>query len=68
MNENGVETRYDAECGLYVAVAPGDNFCTAFGKTPEEARARLELARSLWFDKDGKPLCGPECLCQHPAG
>lgn len=56
-----IETRYDRRFGVYVAVAPDRNYCTGFGKTAEEARARLELAVALWFDSEGRPRCGPEC-------
>ncbi len=51
-----VETRYDESLGMYVAVAPDRCYCTGLGKTPEEARARLELAISLWFDSEGGRL------------
>lgn len=54
MNAYEVETRYDQRLGMYVAVAPNRYYCTGFGKTPQEARARLELAVSLWFDSDGR--------------
>jgi predicted RNase H-like HicB family nuclease len=53
MSANEVETRYDEHIGMYIAVAPKQNYCTAFGRTPEEALARLELAVSLWFDSEG---------------
>lgn len=56
-----VETRYDEELGLHVAVAPDLYFCTGLGATPEEALARLEMGITLWFDDEGGPLCGPEC-------
>ena len=58
MSAKKVETRYDQRLGMYVAVAPDWSFCTGFGKTPEEAHARLQLAVSLWFDSEGGPLCG----------
>ncbi len=58
MSAKKVETRYDQRFGMYVAVAPDRSFCTGFGKTPEEARARLELALALWFDSEGGPLFG----------
>lgn len=58
MSATNVETRYDERLGMYVAVAPNQSYCTGFGKTAEEARARLELAISLWFDSEGELLCG----------
>ena len=53
MSANRIETRYDERLEMYVAVAPNRAYCTGFGKTPEEARARLEFAISLWFDSEG---------------
>ena len=53
MSAYRIETRYDERFGMYVAVAPDQAYCTGFGKTPEEARARLEFTISLWFDSDG---------------
>ena len=58
MSAYKVETRYDQRLRMYVAVAPNRNYCTGFGKTLEEAHARLELAVSLWFDSEGAPLLG----------
>ncbi len=63
MREIEIDLRFDESLGSYVAVAPSLHYCTAFGKTPEEARERLELARRLWFDSEGRPRCGPECGC-----
>lgn len=57
MSDVRIEIRYDERFGSYLAVAPERYNCTGVGKTPEEARARLELALSLWFDADGAPLC-----------
>ena len=68
MSEFRIETHYDETCGLHVAVAPSRNFCTGFGKTPEEARVRLEQAISRWFDSEGNPRCGPECGREGPTG
>lgn len=62
--ETEIQIRYDKINKMYVAVAPGLNYCTAFGETPEEARANFDLARSLWFDAEGRPLCGPDCCGQ----
>ena len=59
MGRKRIETRYDERFGMYVAVAPEQSFCTGLGKTPEEARRRLELAISLWFDPEGGRLREP---------
>ena len=45
--------------GMYVAVAPDRSYCTGLGKTPAQARARLELAISLWFDPVTGQFRGP---------
>ena len=55
MSAERIETRFDERFGMYVAVAPDRHYCTGLGKTPEQARERLELAISLWFDpEDGR--------------
>ena len=55
MSAERIETSYDERLGMYVAVAPDFHYCTGLGTTPEEARERLELAISLWFDPvDGR--------------
>lgn len=58
MSETRIETRYDERFGMYLAVAPDLHYCTGIGRTPEEARARLELAISLWFGPDGGHVAG----------
>ena len=58
MTKTRIETRYDERFGMYLAVAPDLHYCTGLGRTPEEARERLELAISLWFDPEGGRLCG----------
>jgi predicted RNase H-like HicB family nuclease len=52
MTATRIETRYDKRSGMYLAVAPDLHYCTGLGKTPGEARARLEAAISLWFDPE----------------
>lgn len=66
MSEIEVQVRYDKRFGSYVAVAPSLHYCTGLGRTPEEARERLELARRLWFDSEGRPKCGPRCGGEPP--
>lgn len=63
-----VETRYDEEIGMHVAVAPDLYFCTGLGATAQEAQERLEQGIALWFDEDGKPRRGPECCGESPRG
>ena len=56
MSATEIVTRYDERIGMYIAVAPDNSYCTGLGKTPQEARARLEMAISLWFDPQGGRL------------
>lgn len=62
MSAPRIEIHYDERFGMYAAVAPDRYNCTGLGRSPEEARARLELALSLWFDAEGAPLCDASCL------
>ncbi len=57
MSAQRIETRFDERFGMYVAVAPDFHHCTGLGRTPEQARERLELAISLWFDPEDGRLC-----------
>ena len=67
MGETRIETRYDERFGTYVAVAPDQSYCTGIGRTPEEARERLELALELWFDPRGGRLHAPRDGGSSPA-
>jgi predicted RNase H-like HicB family nuclease len=53
---------YSAEDGGYIADIPDLEACSAFGATPEEALASLEVAREAWLDvarQAGKPIPEP---------
>jgi predicted RNase H-like HicB family nuclease len=53
---------YSAEDGGYIADIPDLEACSAFGSTPEEALASLEVAREAWLDvarQAGKPIPEP---------
>jgi predicted RNase H-like HicB family nuclease len=46
------------DCG-YIAEAPDLEYCSAFGETPEEALAELEIAIEAWLqsaEENGKPI------------
>lgn len=58
MGKIRIETRFSKRFGVYLAVAPDFYYCTGLGKTPEEARQRVEQAVSLWFGKKGGRLSG----------
>jgi predicted RNase H-like HicB family nuclease len=50
---------YSAEDGGYIADIPDLESCSAFGKTPEEALAELNIARDEWLktaQAAGKPI------------
>jgi predicted RNase H-like HicB family nuclease len=53
---------YSAEDGGYIADIPDLEACSAFGATPEEALASLEVAREAWLEvarQAGKPIPEP---------
>ena len=58
MSKIRIETHFDEQFGMYAAVSPEHHYCTGLGKTPEQARARLEFAISLWFGPEGGRLRG----------
>lgn len=53
---------YSAEDGGYIADVPDLAACSAFGTTPEEALAEVQLAKSTWLEAlsaTGKPVPRP---------
>ncbi|MPZ50770.1 MAG: type II toxin-antitoxin system HicB family antitoxin [Dehalococcoidia bacterium] len=53
---------WSEEDGCYVADIPDLVFCSAFGGTPEEALADLQVAKDLWLEtarESGKPIPKP---------
>lgn len=71
MRTPGVKISFDEKIGLYTAEDHGSGLCLALGRTPDEARAMLELVRSRWSDC---PKCNPgriqkntgDCRCPRP--
>ena len=50
------------EDGVYIADIPDLTHCSAFGATPEVARAQVLVARAAWLEADeaeGKPVPAP---------
>jgi predicted RNase H-like HicB family nuclease len=50
------------EDGGYIADIPDLVTCSAFGLTPEEALAEVEVAKAAWLDvarEEGKPIPEP---------
>jgi predicted RNase H-like HicB family nuclease len=41
---------YSDRDGCYVADLPDFEYCSAFGDTPAEALAELEIAKDLWIE------------------
>lgn len=51
----------DADAG-YIAEIPDLQMCSAFGRTPKEALAELEIAKSAWLETaraEGMPIPVP---------
>lgn len=48
--------------GGYIADIPDLEACSAFGETPSEALAQVELAKAAWLEvarAEGKPIPAP---------
>lgn len=50
MKDYHINVFFSVEDGCYVADIPDLKFCSAFGKTPTEAVAEVEIARDLWIE------------------
>ena len=62
MRDYHINVFYSEEDGAYVADIPNLDACSAFGKTPGEAVAQVEIAKALWLEvarEDGKPVPEP---------
>jgi hypothetical protein len=73
MRKPEIRITFDAGTKLYAAEETiGEGICGAFGRTPEEAMARLELAKALTSDcelcQEGRRRAGigmTAGLCYH---
>jgi predicted RNase H-like HicB family nuclease len=57
------------EDGGYIADIPDLRVCSAFGASPAEALAQLELAKAAWLETaraEGKPIPAPRYRPQRP--
>ena len=45
-----IDIFFSEEDGGYIANLPDFEHCSAFGATPEEALAELQVAKQLWLD------------------
>lgn len=54
---------YSEEDAGYIADIPDLKMCSAFGETPAEALAEVELAKQAWLESaksEGKPIPEPK--------
>jgi len=62
MTDYHINIFYSQEDGGYIADVPDLEACSAFGATPAEALAELQLAKSAWLEAaaaSGKPVPPP---------
>ncbi len=62
MKDYHINVFYSSEDEGYIADIPDLRFCSAFGKTPEEAVAQLRIAKDAWLAAAraaGKPIPRP---------
>ena len=50
MKDYSINLFYSEEDQCYVADIPDLKFCSAFGKTPEEALKEVLIAKELWLE------------------
>ncbi|MDQ1589750.1 MAG: hypothetical protein QOG71_377 [Pyrinomonadaceae bacterium] len=63
MKDYHINIFYSDEDGGYIADIPDLEYCSAFGATPAEALAQVEIAKSLWLEAaraEGKPVPPPK--------
>jgi len=62
MKDYHINIFYSEADGGYVADIPDLEACSAFGETPSEALAQVELAKAAWLEvarAEGKPIPAP---------
>lgn len=62
MKDYHINIFWSEEDDSYIADIPDLQFCSAFGKTPEEALAEVEIAKENWLAaarETGKPIPEP---------
>ncbi len=62
MQDYHINVFYSEEDGGYIADIPDLQACSAFGRTPAEAREQVQKARDLWLEAaraEGKPIPAP---------
>ena len=62
MKDYHVNIFYSEEDEGYIADMPDLEACSAFGETPAEALAQVEIAKAVWLEAaraEGKPVPAP---------
>jgi len=62
MKDYHINIFYSEGDGGYIADIPDLEACSAFGKTPAEALAQVEIAKEVWLEAaraEGKPIPKP---------
>ncbi len=62
MKDYHVNIFYSEEDEGYIADIPDLEACSAFGETPAEALAQVEIAKAVWLEAaraEGKPVPAP---------
>ncbi len=62
MSDYHINIFYSEEDGGYIADIPDLESCSAFGATPEQALAEVEIAKKAWIEaarQAGKPIPEP---------
>jgi predicted RNase H-like HicB family nuclease len=62
MSDYHINIFYSDEDEGYIADIPDLDSCSAFGETPEQALAEVELAKQAWLEaarQSGKPIPEP---------
>ena len=63
MKDYHINIFYSEDNGGYIADIPDLEACSAFGRTPEEALAEVEIAKKVWLEAaraEGKPIPEPK--------
>jgi len=63
MKDYHINIFYSEEDGGYIADIPDLHACSAFGSTPAEALAEVEVAKTAWIEAaraEGKPIPLPK--------
>jgi predicted RNase H-like HicB family nuclease len=63
MKDYHINIFYSEEDAGYIADIPDLNMCSAFGDTPAEALAEVEIAKQAWLEaarSEGKPIPEPK--------